>query len=248
MTLEDLIAKAVAAYPFRPRMKTETPAAYRVALTDHVERRDFTMAHELRTGKPAADWTPVEIAQLKDRALQAPRARQEFAPGAEPVAVRFVAGLPGSDPVTEEHLRRLAECGLEVLIERRTEEPEWTMPILISILLMNGSLLTTSTTERGDRVALVKYVARQAPVFGFFIAADMVLHTIGETEAKRTEAIMMHIGTRETRIARVATYERTPAGIVFATPYDIDKTDSSTIEDPYSEIFVSVPPPAGPPA
>jgi hypothetical protein len=237
MTLDELIVAAVTTHHFRPRMKTETPAAYRVALIDHVEARDFTMAHELRTGKPAAEWTPVEIAQLKDRVLQVPRARQEFAAGAVPDAVRFVATLPGTDPVSEESVRQLAEAGLAALIERRIAEPLWTLPIMMSVLLKNGSLMTTATTERGDRVALLKHIARNAPVFGFFIGADMILHTIGDTEANRTEGIIMHIGTRETRIVRVATYRRTVEGIIFAEPYDIDKTESGTIEDPYSHIF-----------
>lgn len=251
MTLEDLIVKAVATHHFRPRMKAETAAAYRVALIDHVERRDFTMAHELRTGKAHTEWTPDEIAQLKARMFATPRPRQEFAIReiGEPLAfIPMIASAPGSNPVTEEHLNQLAEAGLEAIMERRIAEPEWTIPILISVLLLDGSLLTTSGVERSDRVAVVKFIARNAPVFGFFIAADMILHTIGETSAARTEGIMMHVGTRETRIARVATYTRTAAGIVFAKPYTLNKREGGTIEDPYAEIFVSVPPPAGPPA
>lgn len=229
-------------------MRTETAAAYRVALIDHVERRDFTMAHELRTGKAHAEWTPIEIAQFRERVFQVPRVKQEFAPGAAPSHVRVVASPPGTDPVNETHLLLLADAGLHAIMDRRVEEPDWTIPILISVLLMDGSLLTTSITERGDRVAVVKYIARSMPVYGFFIAADMILHTIGESSAERTEGIMMHIGTRELRIARVATYTRTDAGIVFAEPFDINKCEGGTIEDPYSDVFVTVPPPAGPPS
>jgi hypothetical protein len=245
------MARAAAAYHFRPRMRTETAAAYRVALIDYVERRDFTMAHEVRTGKPHTEWTAVEIAQLRQRVTEIPPPRKEFSVreiGEGLAFLPMIASPPGTSPATEEDLEKLAEAGLRAIMERRVAEPGWNIPILISVLLMDGSVLTTSGVERADRVAVVKHIARNAPVFGYFIAADMILHTLGDATAARTEGIMMHIGTREMRIARVAAYTRTAAGIVFDEPYNIDKREGGTIQDPYAEIFVSVPPPAGPPA
>jgi len=66
-TLEDLISSAVATYKFRRRLWNETPAAYRVALIQHVEMRDFSAANEIRLGKPIHEWTPEEIAAYRDR-------------------------------------------------------------------------------------------------------------------------------------------------------------------------------------
>jgi hypothetical protein len=244
MTLDELIAAAVARYEFRRQLRKETAAAYRVALIDHVETRDFAAAHELRIGKPQAEWSPDDVQDFKTRTLKIPRVRREFAPGETPIGLPVVC-VAGGGPVTEELLFTLADNGLTAVIERRIAEPQWDVPILIAALLMDGSLVTTPSA-RGDRVAVLKYLARNSPLFGFFIAADMFLHTIGETTATKTEGIVMHIGTRERRLVRLATYSRTPAGVVFAPTKDMIPT--ATDEDPYADVFVSVPPPPGPPS
>jgi hypothetical protein len=244
MTLDELIAAAVARYEFRRQLRKETAAAYRVALIDHVETRDFAAAHELRIGKPQAEWSPDDVQDFKTRTLKIPRVRREFAPGETPIGLPVVC-VAGGGPVTEELLFTLADNGLTAVIERRIAEPQWDVPILISALLMDGSLVAT-TSARGSRVAILKYLARNSPLFGFFIAADMFLHTIDDTTATKTEGIIMHIGTRERRLVRLATYSRTPAGVVFAPTKDMIPT--ATDEDPYADVFVSVPPPAGPPS
>jgi hypothetical protein len=244
MTLDELIAAAVARYEFRRQLRKETAAAYRVALIDHVETRDFAAAHELRIGKPQAEWSPDDVQDFKTRTLKIPRVRREFAPGETPIGLPVVC-VAGGGPVTEELLFTLADNGLTAVIERRIAEPQWDVPILISALLMDGSLVAT-TSARGSRVAILKYLARNSPLFGFFIAADMFLHTIDDTTATKTEGIIMHIGTRERRLVRLATYSRTPAGVVFAPTKDMIPT--ATDEDPYADVFVSVPPPPGPPS
>jgi hypothetical protein len=244
MTLAELIAAAVARYEFRRQLRKETAAAYRVALIDHVETRDFAAAHELRIGKPQAEWSPDDVQDFKTRTLKIPRVRREFAPGETPIGLPVVC-VAGGGPVTEELLFTLADNGLTAVIERRIAEPQWDVPILISALLMDGSLVAT-TSARGSRVAILKYLARNSPLFGFFIAADMFLHTIDDTTATKTEGIIMHIGTRERRLVRLATYSRTPAGVVFAPTKDMIPT--ATDEDPYADVFVSVPPPPGPPS
>jgi len=246
VTLDELIAVAVARYEFRRQLRKETAAAYRVALIDHVETRDFAAAHELRIGKPQAEWSPDDVHDFKTRTLKIPRVRQEFAPGETPFGLPVVCVAGGSAAVTDELLFTLADNGLTAVIERRIAEPQWDVPILISALLMDGSLVAT-TSARGSRVAVLKYLARNSPLFGFFIAADMFLHTIDDTTATKTEGIIMHIGTRERRLVRLATYSRTPAGVVFAPTKDMVPTASD--EDPYAEVFVSVPPPpAGAPS
>jgi hypothetical protein len=246
MTLDELIITAVNKYQFRRQLRTETAAAYRNALITHVEVRDFSAAHELRVGKVQAAWTKDEIAQFRDRILRMPGPQREFAPGTEPFALAIVGTEPGSEAVTEANLRALAERGLNGLIDHRREEPEWECPIYISVLLWNGALLTT-VTQRQNRVAVIKHLARNAPVFGFFVGADMFLHSFSKDTAQRQEGILMHLGTRELRVTRVATYTRTAAGIVFAAPFEMDMRQPN-VEDPYSEIFVSGAPPTGRPS
>lgn len=244
MTDELLIATIAERFQFRQRRRHETLAAYRVALIDHVEPRDFTAAHEIRTGRPHADWTPADVAQFRERILQVPATRGDFPPGQTPEALQVLASPPPPGvTVDTAWLRELAEAGLQSLIRRRINEPEWQVPILISALLLDGTLLTT-TSHRSDRIAILRYMTRNAPVFGFFIAADMFLHTMSDTKASRAEGILMHIGTRELRIARVAEYTRTASGIVFKNPYDIDLRRPA-VQDPYADIFVSTPQPGG---
>lgn len=245
MTLDDLIATAAARYQFRRRLRTETAAAYRHALIDHVESRDFAAAFELRIGKPQAEWAPDDVHDFKTRIFKIPRVRQEFAPGQTPIGLPVVC-VAGDGTASDELLFKLADNGLAAVIDRRIAEPAWEVPVLISALLTDGTLMATSSA-RGNRVAVLKYLARNTPLFGYFIAADMFLHqiTVGKS-ATKAEGIIMHVGTRERRLVRIATYERTPAGIVFAPTKDM--VPNAGDEDPYAEVFVSVPPPpAGPP-
>jgi hypothetical protein len=246
MTLDEMIAAAARQYQFRRQLKKESAAAYRHALIAHVESHDFAMAHELRLGKPQPEWTVEEVIAFKHRILELPRTRQDhewLMPAGTPV----IATPPGTEDVTEAHLRELAEFGLQDIIGRRRRNPTWEVPIVVSVLLMTGSSLIT-TTQRGDRFALLKFLARNGPVFGFFLVADMFLHKIGDTKAEKQEGIILHVGTRDMRLVRVATYARTPTGIVFAAPFDMDMRSGNVIDDPYADIFVSVPPPTGAPS
>lgn len=245
MSLDDLIAAAARQYQFRRQLKRETAAAYRLALIDHVEVHDFAMAHELRLGKRQPDWTTEEVTAFKNRLLELPRTRQdhEWRAPAGPI----LTTPPGSEAVTEAHLREGAEFAFQDTIGRRRQSPTWEAPIIVSVLLTTGSSLIT-TTQRGDRFALLKFLARNGPVFGYFLVADMFLHRLSEGRAEKQEGIVLHAGTRGMRLMRVATYTRTPDGIVFADPFDMDMHSGDIIDDPYAEIFVTVPPPTGAPS
>lgn len=245
MTLEDLIATAAERYQFRRKLKTETAAAYRHALTVHVEARDFAAAHELRIGKLQAEWAPDDVRDFQTHVLKIPRARQEFAPGQTPIGIP-VALVASGLPVADGFLFKMADFALTTVINQRIADPHGIVPILITALLMDGSVVATSS-PRGDRVAVLRYLARNSPLFGFFVTADMFLHQITDGQAAtKTEGIIMHVGSRERRLVRIATYARTPAGVVFAPTTDM--VPNAGDEDPYAEVFVSVPPPpAGPP-
>lgn len=67
MTVHELIITAAERYQFRLPLRRETAAAYRVALLDHVERRDVAAAHELRIGKPQAEWAPDDVQDYRTR-------------------------------------------------------------------------------------------------------------------------------------------------------------------------------------
>jgi len=150
----------------------------------------------------------------------------------------------------------MARRGHEATIARRIAQPNWEMPIFVTVLLLDARVLCT-TTARGDRVALVKWLIQRYPVFGFFVAFDMWMHTMTDTgqnrapltgpmtpdaTAGKSEAIGMHIGTRERRICRIAEYRRTPAGIQFKDPIEFDMRGPDVRQDPYAAVFVSVPP------
>jgi hypothetical protein len=249
MTLiDELIAAAVVRFEFRRQLPQEPTVAYRHALIEHVKARDFSAAFELHFGKRQKDWTPTEAGHFQDSLLAMHGPRQEFGPD-EVHAFPIVSTPAGAVEVSEENLFVLADHGLDIVRERRVAEPEWEAPIYASVLLTTGAMLST-ITSRGDRVALIKHLARTHPVFGYWVVFDVYFHKITDRKsAVRGEAIGLHAGTRLRRLVKMAEYERTPAGIVFTEkPTEFDGRDKGTLFDPYAEIFVSTPPPTGQPS
>jgi hypothetical protein len=242
-------------YDFRAPRVNEDPAAYRAALIAHVERRDFAAAHELRVGRPQAAWTAAEVQEFKRWMMNMAGPRQEFPPGT-------VKGFPiirdeGPLAATEATMLGIADRGLAYAMElRRTRrKAREAQPILINVLLTTGVLLTTHV-QRGDRVALLKQLARTEPVFGFFIVFDAWMHKIDERDgtASRVDAIVAQVGTRDLRLTKVRPYRIYPNGSIKFDPtpaFDLDwKRDDLGVDahDPYAEIFVSTPPAAGRPS
>lgn len=234
-------------FGFRRQEPQEPTAAYRHALAAHVDRFDFTAAHELRLGKPHASWTPEDIRAFRAHLeTEVPNARTAYLPGTgHPFPI--VGMPPGSEAATTENLLAISRAGLMKVMDRRQHQPDWDVPIFVSVLLTNGAILATQTT-RGDRVALLKMLAQNAPVFGFHIVFDAYLHLIADAgRHEKRDVILTHIGTREMRIAMWAPYRRTPAGIVFDAIQEMDMRNANA-RDPYADVFVSVPPPVGKPS
>jgi hypothetical protein len=250
MTLVDeLIAAAVVRFEFRRQLPQEPRAAYRHALIEHVKARDFSAAFELSFGKRQKDWTAAEVGQFQDYLVAMRGPRPEFGPG-EVHAFPIVGTPAGAVEVSDDSLFMLADNGLHVVMDRRVAEPDWTVPIYASVLLTTGAVLST-IVSRGDRVAILKHLAQTQAVFGYWIVFDVYFHKITDRQAAvRGEAIGMHVGTRDRRLARMAEYERTPAGVVFPKPpMDIDMRNQTEVPyDPYAEIFVSTPPHTGQPS
>jgi Arc/MetJ family transcription regulator len=121
----ELVAQAVLRYEFRLPTSADTVEGYLKALVAHVEQRDSAAAHELRLNKRQCDWTPAEVDAWQDYMFDAHKMpRQEFRPG-EAFAFPVVATPAGTEPVTEAHLLKLADRGLQSVIARRRDEPDW---------------------------------------------------------------------------------------------------------------------------
>lgn len=253
MTREELVAKAIATYGFRERRPHEDRAAYLDALIRHVHDRDFAAAHELRVGRAQADWTPEDAAQFRTRLERIPYSAHELSPGMHAFQV---VHEPGPYATDEPSLLTLADRGLDHLADLRTKAPERSLPILASVILMTGEVLTT-LVGRDERIAVIKLMARSHPVFGYFVVFDGFVHTIsdprtGEERAQKRDALLAQIGTREMRVMKVRTYTVTANGVTFDAPrpdVDMRALDPGTrYEDPYASIFVTVPTPTGPPS
>lgn len=245
------IAEYAVRFKFRTRRAHEPLEAYRAALVDHIRRRDFAAAHEVRVNKPQAAWSPEDVAAFRAILESEPPARTEFS---EP---HLVAGLSsGPHTVSLENLRELADAGLAAFRQRLEalggapgDSSTPTQP-LVGVLLTTGEMLTT-VAARGDRVATVKALAREQPVFGFFVVTDALMHAIDEKtgQATRRDCLIVNIGTREVRILRRQMYRFTDRGIEFEAPVDLDlRSDAVAVNDPYASIFVSVPEPTGRPS
>lgn len=242
-------ATALAArYGFRSRAAGESWATYHRQLLDHVETRDFAAAHELRLGKGQADWSADDIRAFHDHVRTLPGPRQEGGIDLRgfPILEQRLDG-----PVTEAVLLRLAEAGLRGLQAKREVDATSELAIFATVLLTTGALLTT-VVGRGDRIAVLRELAKTHPVFGYVLVFDGFLHRLdtGETpRASKVDALMAQVGTRELRVTKIHPYTVRDGVAVFEAPMaDITKDDLRQGDDPYASIFVSVPPTTGAPS
>jgi len=246
--ISPLAAAAIVTYKFRTRRPHEPEAEYLGDLVQHVEQRDFAAAHELRVGRRQADWTKADVQafheHLNRRGWHGPS--EDLPPG---VTVRPALEI-GIAEVSEAGLLAYATEMLDALVDLRKRRPTGELWIAASVVLTDGRALATFVS-RGDRVAVIKALARTQPVFGFVVACDVFIHGIDTRrgEATKQDAIIAHVGTREIRLIKVRPYalEHGQAVFVDPPPPDIDKA-AEVCSDPYAGIFVTVPPPTGPPS
>jgi len=237
-----------ARYGFRPRRAHESPEAYRDALIAFVDERDLSAAHELRVGRRQAEWTPADVAAFQATAM-APGRRQPRQVG---IRGEVLFGDHEQIEPTEAAALALFDRGLGRVREMREDKPEAPLPLFAVVVLFTGEAISCVFTDRGDRVAVIKALARNLPVFAFCVIGDAFIHAIRESDtATKTDALIAQIGTREWRIVRARPYHVEAGRAVFdPPPADIDsRTTTGRIDgDVYAEIFVSVPPSAAPPS
>jgi hypothetical protein len=249
LTLADLVAAALRQYEFRGPRPDEQPTQYLAALIDHVETRDYAAAHELRVGKPQAEWSPAEVEDFRARMLASPGPLRQFDDERGPAVHAYVmATFTGRFPVSDAEVRKHATLGVESMLAMRRERPTHNLAIFANVLLLTGEIKTL-TVGRRDRIALLKQLARDLPVYGFWLVADMFIHAIGDGRANKRDAIIAQVGTRTMRLMLVRPYAVVDGfGVRVDPPMDVEPEQMTHGEDPYAEIFVSVPAPKGAPS
>jgi len=247
-----LIAQALRRYPFRGINPDETIDAYVNAVIDHVDRHDLACGFEIRLGREQAAWTPDDVQRFQAWMLTTARP----SPTAAPPGVPFDVGAlqsGGRWPVTDAAMSTLLDELMTTLLELRSATPQGRIPAIIAVLLLDGEMVFMSVSLR-DRIAVLKHLAQRGPVYGYAFAGDAFVHEIRERQqAARTACILGHLGTRTTRIVRRFPYRFVEGTGIVREPIPPDLDPRSTeagagSEDPYAEIFVSVPTPTGRPS
>jgi hypothetical protein len=246
----ELIAHALKLYPFRPPDPGEPPNAYIHAVVHHIADHDWALAFEIRLGRRQADWTPADTKLFKDYAMSLRPPSAEKQPADLRVGVIERGGLW---PTTDEAMRTILDELMALQIETRVKWPQKDVPIMIGVLMMTGDLLLMPV-HRGDRIAAIKYLARNAPVHGFVLAFDAFMHIVSadpmtaqpNKAPEKIDCIIGHMGTRTTRLMmrRPYRYVDDRRRVEVDPPLeDIDPRSQMLqgVEDPYAEIFVSVP-------
>lgn len=246
--LDPMVIAAAARHNFRPRRTHEPAETYRLAVIDHVESFDFAAAHELRVGRPQAEWTADDVDafskwMLGHRGLP----RRELRPGTAVVGLEY-----GPFPVNVEQLFELATFAVDAIVAMRQEKPEASVPIVASVFLLDGRVMS-GFVQRADRYAYLKSLTRNEPTFGFFLVADVFVHGVDLVthRATKRDEIICHIGTREKRWMRRRPYTVVDGRVTFEAnpPADLDLAgEGMRVSDPYADIFVSVPEPTGKPS
>jgi hypothetical protein len=244
---EDLIRAAVRKFRFRSRHAGETEADYRMALIAFVAHRDFAAGHELRLGKRQADWSSADAHSFQEHLVSLPRSTHD--PNV-PFACPCLTNSERSE-VTDDALLRLARRAVDFCIEFRTKDPTKDFAVMASVLLTTGEVMH-AMPSRDDRIRVLKFLSKQYPVYGFFLSGDMFLHGVTrdpvthEERAQKQDAFVVHVGSRTMRRAFTQPY-RVEAGRAIFEPLR-ELTLENIVEDPYADVFVSVPLPTGRPS
>lgn len=251
-TLEMIIARVARTYGFRARGPFEGKEQYREALIDHAQRRDYAAAHEVRVGRAQAAWRPEDVQAFEEIMLA--RTRSEHPARLPDSLVIMEAGR--LEPVTDDALIAHAADPLRFLMQRRRADIALDIHPMLTIVLLDGRILVTAVS-RGDRISTMKAFARDMPVFGFILTFDAFMHGIDRTKGTTTkrDCLMQHIVTRTCRRVQSRPYvmQNNRAYFDSPPPPDMDPrrpgaAGYTSVEDPYVDVFVSVPTPTGKPS
>lgn len=241
MTLDELVMAAFDKYGFRAPQPGEDPAAYREAFITYIEQRDFAMAYELRVGRAQADWTADDVKAFRERIEAVPRG-----PGRDVHMIPMMGSNAGEWAPTDESMHVILDELLNMFRDWRLADPREVLFPHIAVLLMDGQLLT-APVERGERKGALRMLTRHGPCYGWAVVADAYMHLITDNnQAKKQDVILGHMGTRTTRIIKNLLYQYVNGRPVFRDEpqlWDLrDLPPGETIEDPYADLLVSVPP------
>jgi hypothetical protein len=244
LTRMALIVEALARYPFRPPAPGETLDAYLAAVTAHVASHDWAAAEEIRLGCVQAEWTAAQVQAFTDRMLALPRSHQT-----PPIDGRFQVSdveSGGMWPVTDKAMHVICDELLTGQLEHRVAHPAQDLPIIAGVLVLTGELILMHVGRR-DRIAALRFLAQRAPIYGFVLVFDAFAHVIDHIDGKaqKLDCLIGHLGTRTVRVMKRRPYryvDNRRRVVVDPALADIDVRDpTTTIEDPYADIFVSVP-------
>lgn len=225
------IHAAAARWEFRAPRAGEPDAAYLEALVAHVHSRNWAAAHELRVGRDQADWTPEDSAAFADLLTNRPGSLHETI---RPQVLQ-IGELGHVDP-TDDTLDKIAESQIEYLRDERLAAPHKELPIMLSVVLTTGEFRTTVVSS-GDRIAILKQMAAQWPVFGYAMSFDAYIHSIGKRTETR-DCLLCHLGTRSgRRVVQRRPYRVTDGVVTFDPLSSIDFANVERFEDPYAFVF-----------
>jgi hypothetical protein len=238
----DLISHALTMYPFRDPQPDESDEHYMHAVVAHVRAHDMGLAFELVVGRRQADWTPDQVTAFHDfMTADFVGPREDFTTPQTIIGLR-IKGVP----ISPESLRAQAERDLAFMMGQRTRRPTETPAIMVSVLDEQGEYRTTVVPNRDDRLATLKALVRKFPVYGFVVVADIFLHSVDKAtnHARKQDALIAHVGTRDRLYMLLRPYHVTPQGVVFDPPMpDLEMT--ADMVSVYRDVFVTVPPTSG---
>ena len=243
----EMLAAAVVRFEFREPTAGESLDGYIGRLITHVAERDLAAAHELRVGKPQAEWDNEDVTAFHKRMTRPRRA------GFDDPAVPFAClGFDHGErlPVTDESLLLLADKALAFAVDFRTKDATKDLYILATVLLTTGDVFT-ATPDRDDRFRVIRHLAQTKPVYGYVVMSDAYIHSIlhepGKPQtATKQDALMVHVGSRSMRQVIVQPYRISGSQAVFEERRDVPPGEMT--EDPYAGLLVSVPVPTGKPS
>jgi|SRR5262245_35349260 len=246
---EAILAEAFRKYPFRNPNPFETGEDYARAFYDHLRKRDMGLAHELRLGKRQAKWSPKDVESFLEACSGDHGPSEEFDEGVHAIPMVTTEG----HPVTTEELLTSATRLLDYMMSVRRKDPTGEVPIMVGVLLDTGRLMEGVIGSSRDRLAVLKFLVRTQPVFGFFITFDAFMHRVDKTAgtATKQDCLMMRIGTRDLALMKTRPYRVKHNVAIFddPPPDDINMRDQGVEgRDAYSSVFVSVPASTGPPS
>src|SRR5215467_12510562 len=156
-----LIIEALKKYPFRPPLPSEPGPIYIAAVVEHVKSRDYGSAFEIIYGARQANWTPEEVCAFHDYLRD--HHQPDHTPPANPNDLsvgRIEHG--GIWNTTDDTMEQILDETINTVWDMRRHAPSAETPILVGVLMLTGDLVIT-TVDRGDRIKVLKVLARDGP-------------------------------------------------------------------------------------